>query len=290
LLIPLTAGPDLTLSTFFSLHRPISLTSGIPPHTTPEAFSSLFTNRRSQDPWSNGNSAERRPEDVIYTLHREFDVLDNPSRKAEEEVQQFEISQEPPSNSDQPIKHLDGAPRQLNIEELVAQFKPYLPPPPPQPFPEGNGQQHAMIKKGTSQRASTRGRPRKKTFTATITVTESTYADGKKEYSASSTPIIRVPEANEQPKRVNRPALSNMRRRHLAILARGEGFSHIKAFSRDLDARTRTKMPPRRALGTRRRSMLLISVKRQRKLKMKKHKYKKLMKRTRNLRRKQDRN
>jgi len=32
--------------------------------------------------------------------------------------------------------------------------------------------------------------------------------------------------------------------------------------------------------------MLLISVKRQRKLKMKKHKYKKLMKRTRNLRRK----
>jgi hypothetical protein len=35
--------------------------------------------------------------------------------------------------------------------------------------------------------------------------------------------------------------------------------------------------------------MLLISVKRQRKLKMKKHKYKKLMKRTRNLRRRQDR-
>jgi hypothetical protein len=41
---------------------------------------------------------------------------------------------------------------------------------------------------------------------------------------------------------------------------------------------------------TRRRSgMLLISVKRQRKLKMKKHKYKKLMKRTRLLRRKLDR-
>ena len=38
------------------------------------------------------------------------------------------------------------------------------------------------------------------------------------------------------------------------------------------------------------RKMFLISVKRQRKLKMKKHKYKKLMKRTRNLRRKLDRN
>ena len=39
----------------------------------------------------------------------------------------------------------------------------------------------------------------------------------------------------------------------------------------------------------RRNGMLLISVKRQRKLKMKKHKYKKLMKRTRLLRRKLDR-
>ena len=39
-----------------------------------------------------------------------------------------------------------------------------------------------------------------------------------------------------------------------------------------------------------RMKMFLISVKRQRKLKMKKHKYKKLMKRTRNLRRKLDRN
>ena len=39
-----------------------------------------------------------------------------------------------------------------------------------------------------------------------------------------------------------------------------------------------------------RRTMWTISVKRQRKLKMKKHKYKKLMKKTRNLRRRLDRN
>jgi hypothetical protein len=42
-------------------------------------------------------------------------------------------------------------------------------------------------------------------------------------------------------------------------------------------------------VGRRRGGMLLISVKRQRKLKMKKHKYKKLMKRTRLERRKLDR-
>ena len=46
----------------------------------------------------------------------------------------------------------------------------------------------------------------------------------------------------------------------------------------------------RQVPGMRKPQMRLISVKRQRKLKMKKHKYKKLMKRTRNLRRRLDRN
>ena len=46
----------------------------------------------------------------------------------------------------------------------------------------------------------------------------------------------------------------------------------------------------RRAPSEKRVSMILLSVKRQRKMKMKKHKYKKLMKRTRNLRRRLDRN
>ena len=45
----------------------------------------------------------------------------------------------------------------------------------------------------------------------------------------------------------------------------------------------------RQVPGMRKPQMRLISVKRQRKLKMKKHKYKKLMKRTRLLRRKLDR-
>lgn len=46
--------------------------------------------------------------------------------------------------------------------------------------------------------------------------------------------------------------------------------------------------PHGKSAGLRRRKMYAISVKRQRKLKMKKHKYKKLMRRTRTLRRKLD--
>lgn len=54
-------------------------------------------------------------------------------------------------------------------------------------------------------------------------------------------------------------------------------------------AQTEKQRTFRQHVAARRHGMLLISVKRQRKLKMKKHKYKKLMKRTRLLRRKLDR-
>lgn len=46
--------------------------------------------------------------------------------------------------------------------------------------------------------------------------------------------------------------------------------------------------PQGRVIGLRRRKLYAISVRRQRRLKMKKHKYKKLMRRTRTLRRKLD--
>lgn len=46
--------------------------------------------------------------------------------------------------------------------------------------------------------------------------------------------------------------------------------------------------PQGKSMGLRRRKLYAISVKRQRRLKIKKHKYKKLMRRTRTLRRKLD--
>jgi hypothetical protein len=52
--------------------------------------------------------------------------------------------------------------------------------------------------------------------------------------------------------------------------------------------RIRIRRYPQKRLGIMQKVYYMISVRRQRKLKMKKHKYKKLMRKTRNLRRRQD--
>lgn len=172
-----------------------------------------------------------------------------------------------------------------NLEELVSQFKPYRAPPAPQPFPA------ELEQKATDKQAKTerRGRkPKQKIFVTEIRVTESTHADGRKTYAASSSPIVRLPDAPHEttieapaPFRHQRqPFLNRMRQRQQASLQRQH--------QRQLDQLGERQPVSQRAPsshGQARIKMFLISVKRQRKLKMKKHKYKKLMKRTRNLRR-----
>ena len=273
------------LSTFFSLHRPISVTTSVPPPATPEAFNTLFASQRqrqaAENPWENGNSAERRPEDVIYTLHQAIENLENDARNTEEDGVRWEVIHESPTNNDS-VKHLDGIPKMKSLDELVSQFRPFRAPPPPQPFPESADQA-----KKAAQKTSTRGRPRQKTFTTTITLTESTYDDGEKTYIASLPPFTRMPDgqqANEiREPRTRQPFLTRMYRRRRA--------STLLSYPQSrLEPSPVRRREPSDARQERIQKMFLISVKRQRKLKMKKHKYKKLMKRTRNLRRKLDRN
>jgi type IV secretory pathway VirB10-like protein len=271
----------------------MSVTSSIPPPATHETFNTIFTSQRErqaiENPWEHGNSAERRPEDVIYTLHQTIENLENGARGAEDDGVRWEVIHESPSNADG-VKHLDGLPKIKSLDELVAQFRPFKAPPPPQPFPDAPDQAKASDKKAAAK-ASTRGRPRQKTFTTTITVTESTDADGQKSYTASSSPIIRMPDPQPQtlslPSASTRqPFLTRMYRRRLAQSRIGpSSFPQTPAGGLAV-----TRREPSGARQERIQRMYLISVKRQRKLKMKKHKYKKLMKRTRNLRRKLDRN
>lgn len=271
------------------MHRPVSITTTIPPPSSPEAFSSLFTKRQTQDPWANGNSAEQRPEDVIYTLHS-LEPPEAGATSTEGDGLRWEVVHESPSHNGGNVTHLDGAARIPSIDELVARFRPFKAPPPPEPFPEEN-EKHVVVEKKAS---ATRGRPKKKTYRATITVTESTDASGQKTYSASSTPIIRLPDANEaedvtpasdrsmrEPTRHRQPFLTRMRQRQR------ENASRAPRVASSPGAAIRRAPSPGR-MGRIQR-MYLISVKRQRKLKMKKHKYKRLMKRTRTLRRRLDR-
>ncbi|CAK4030601.1 Hypothetical predicted protein [Lecanosticta acicola] len=260
---------DLRISSFFALHRPIAVGTSIPRVTSTEEFDHIFEARKEANPWENGNSAEGRPENVVYALGSLFENLEMNERELQDDGVRWEVMQESPSNQDG-VTHLDGQPRLKSIDEQVANFKPFNAPPPPEPFP-------AEQMKGSEKRKAT-SKPKQKSYETTIIVTEYTDQHGQRSYTAESSPIVQIstpnaPASVEEPQRL--PFIDRMRRHR----------------QQQFQLRQRGIVPSIRCApsASRQRTMFLISVKRQRKLKMKKHKYKKLMKRTRNLRRRQDR-
>lgn len=181
------------------------------------------------------------------------------------------VTQASPSNADPSPHHLDLPAKtfHINLQELVKNFRPYMRPPPPVPMGSALPEE---AQQNTSQQAEPQSESviTQKTFTTTLTIHENTYRSGHKSYKTHTTPIVEGPgsSAGEREKEVylppaprGQPFLGRMRERQLQYIDRsGDGeIWHA------------------------------ISVKRQRKLKMKKHKYKKLMKRTKNLRRRLDR-
>ncbi|KAI7483491.1 hypothetical protein KC357_g3315 [Hortaea werneckii] len=315
---------DLDVSSFFSLHRPLSLSSQIPPPSSPEAFASIFApsseHPHPEDAWANGNSAERRPEDVVYTLHNTIDALENHASAAENDGVRWEVMQESPNNASQDaqgVTHLDGAPQQQSpmqmrsLEELVAQFRPFNTPPPPEPFPEENKANAAAEKKRTAKPSR---KEKGRQFQTTITLTEEKAADGGTVFHPHATPLVRVSDrqpsaaratprdpakilkaedtsirepflpqqqpTSDRSRAPHQPFRERMQKRQTIYLQQQRAKQHAASTGQGMI---------RRAPSPKRIKMFLISVKRQRKLKMKKHKYKKLMKRTRNLRRRLDR-
>nr|POF08196.1 hypothetical protein CFP56_62776 [Quercus suber] len=276
------------LSSFFSLHRPLSLTTTIPPPSSEEAFHRIFETPATTDAWENGNSAERRPEHVIYTLHNTIESLEAGASAGSADTIQWEVVQE--QNGAGGLTHLDGVkPKVMSLDDVVARFKPFNPPPPPEPFPQ-NDMVATSEKKQRKRRASTSTRPRS-FATITNALAESAVVDVPQDLTASPRSIFELPEATRHrvlrapPQMIRQPFLTRMHRRR-----------QLYAQDQPTPSTARAPQPTamvsiRRAPGSSRTSekMQLISVKRQRKLKMKKHKYKKLMKRTRNLRRRLDR-
>jgi len=278
----LTWVTDIRMSSFFGLHRPLSLGTTIPPSATEDQFSRIFEARPQVDAWKDGNSAQRRPEDVTYALQQTIRVLHGAANAAEEEAVRWEVLQESSSNTNnRSVRHLDAPPKAArNIEELMNQFEPYNAPPPPQAFPE------------ESKQPSRKARPSRssKSFTTTIVITEhpSASSNGTPTYTTSQSPLIRLPGPESQQRKPHQPFLQRAWRRQRAYL---ESRQQLPRLPRTFVAANALRSVRRAAISGLRRpvQMRLISVKRQRKLKMKKHKYKKLMKRTRTLRRRQDR-
>jgi len=149
------------------------------------------------------------------------------------------------------VKHLDGVAEDGTIiqfpSHILSTFRPFNPPPAPVPQDPITAESLAA---GLEAATLEDLEPQQRTYTAVLTVEESTHANGEITYSAHSTPLME----QEEPEAI------------------GEPMRYIERVRRRNED-----------------GMWAISVKRQRKLKMKKHKYKKLMKRTRVLRRKLDR-
>ncbi|KAJ9132966.1 hypothetical protein NKR23_g11044 [Pleurostoma richardsiae] len=233
---------SLALSTFFSLHRPISITTSLPKVVSDDSFASIFVPR----------TQGQRSSDVISTLSRTVDELEQPmaglslghDAHAADDVHKFDV------------KHLDGSETSVYVElkAMSGQFLPFRPPPLPQPEAARSEAAETGAEEGLREEDAA---PHHRVYKAVFTIEETTDADGQVKIMAHSPRLIE--EEQRQPRTfLERMALRQLRFEEGRERHGGEG-------------------------------MMAISVKRQRKLKMKKKKYKKLMRRTRNLRRKLDR-
>ncbi|KAJ4351150.1 uncharacterized protein N0V89_006489 [Didymosphaeria variabile] len=237
---------EVKISSFFSLHRPISLDQAIPPVATDSSFESIFAAR---SPYNRETTVNN-----IQTLSSGIETLEAALAVHEEQAPAQDASQIQ-------LQHY-GSPPQVSLQELMSKFVPFRPPPPPMPLGEAVEMNNII-----ENVAATPSQIKKRTWSSTVVVTESTDASGKPTYSATTTPMVEIADPTAENEleqyKVRQPFLYRMSQRQ-----------NTNNRSRDILQRP---------------DMLAISVKRQRKLKMKKHKYKKLMKRTRLLRRKLDR-
>lgn len=225
----------------------------------------------------------------MYALRHLFEDMDSRSgQQTEQDGGRWDVNHDGSSEYEHGgVKHLDGAPRIKSLNELVAQFRPFEAPPAPQPFSE-------HTKASSIEKKHRTPKPKQTRYATTMLITESTSETGQTTYTASTSPFVRLPEGSssaiDQPSpRTTSGRSSGFRERRdraqRAFFLRRQQESRVAHSS----SRSRSYSIRNAPSAARLNRMLLISVKRQRKLKMKKHKYKKLMKRTRNLRRRQDR-
>ncbi|KAF4507489.1 hypothetical protein G6O67_003981 [Ophiocordyceps sinensis] len=225
------------LSSFFSLHRPISITQTMPRSVSDEHFASIFA----------AHAKASKVADTMSTLSNTIDQLEGPMAQMTIETQHDDHPQADGMRKVE-VRNPDGTESSLylQVDAMSGDFLPYRPPPLPRP-------QSAADAEGTAADAEALEQiPQHRVYRAMFTIEETTEPDGQIRIVAHSPRIVN----DEQP----RSFLARMARRQLT-------FDEAQA----------------------RREMHAISVRRQRKLKMKKKKFKKLMKRTRNLRRKLDR-
>ena len=277
ILTPTNGIPDIHVASFFSIHRPISVTTPYPSISTESTFSSIFSPRKQQKP---------HPADVIYTISSAVENLEAASHPNNPRSQQHQQQEESDlraavteaSSSNAETTHLDAQPQNhlyINIQELAKNFRPFVPPPPPVAM----GSPEEIAAAQLAQRTQRAKATKQKSYSTVLRILETTHPDGQITYKTRTSPIREDPISPENAAdSVEDPGLPPKPRIRQPFLNRMK----IKQ-----EAWEESVSPAGRRV---REQWRAISTKRQRKLKMKKHKYKKLMRRTRNLRRRLDRN
>lgn len=299
---------DIYVASFFSNHRPISVTSSVPLSAPEGVFQSIFTPRKSSK--TKPGTAE-----VIYTLASAVQTLD--SNIAQSQTQQPNQGQQQiqhdrsdlisaltqhnnssASNSSEP-QHLDGASQQtlplrvphgvkLAIQQITRQFRPFNPPPAPQPISDeqieakeaenaaaaAEAEEHqAQLLEEEIERQDAHRQPRH----LTIDVHERAQQRQANRFFTPHTTRMENPSYPQLLHEIEEME-NEMHNDPNAGVLNPEPSGRIG----------RIRQGPQGKSVWLRRRMYAISVRRQRRLKMKKHKYKKLMRRTRTLRRKLD--
>lgn len=169
------------------------------------------------------------------------------------------------------MMHADGAEAAVSVQinSMSGAFLPFRPPPLPQPH-SATGASEAAGKDGADATLAAEQDPQMATrvYRAVFTIEESTDAHGDVKILAHSPELIEEPHQGHGAKAASEPRtfLERMALRQIRYQDSRVQQQHLRG-----------------------NTMLAISVKRQRKLKMKKKKYKKLQKRLRHEKRKHDR-
>ncbi|KAI9842918.1 MAG: hypothetical protein M1837_006750 [Sclerophora amabilis] len=272
----------VAVSAFFSLHRPISVTASVPSLASDRSFDTIFSARQKST----------KPSQVIATLSSAVD-----SMEAAQQGQQpsYDNATDPDlhaavtaASSSNGVHHLDAAPNDSPLQFpghlLSGRYKPFTPPPAPTPV-DASTTTNATANKVLKELPST---TLKKSYSTILTILERTHSNGSKTYTARASPITQADESAESEdfteigtaagaKSTSSPS-TFLGRMHL----RQERWEE---FRRERMGGWKENPEGEGGKDGGLEGMWAISVKRQRRLKMKKHKYKKLMRRTRNLRR-----
>lgn len=228
----------------------------MPPTTNAETFNAIFDSKKQ---------AKKGREDVIYTLSSAVNWMENAIQHSQQYVGseqddlQHAVTQAPFSNAAAHIIHLDSLPAeelQASIEEFARRLRPFNPPPPPEPLDEAYASEETMPNEQQLESQPTSSQ----IYSTVLTIRESTHSNGRKTYEAHMSPLVRR-EDMDAPGVVDADATVDE--------PQGSRTTYIKRLRHN-------------------QTMHAISVRRQRRLKMKKHKRKKWLRKTRHLRRKLD--